>query len=125
MKDKLAVFFSGLCLVHCILTPLVIGLGIMGVVGEVLESQWVHIVMLIPVTALALFSLPAAYRSHRQHWPMVLAMLGIAALCSAFFMPETLELWITLPAAFVLILAHSWNFVLLKQHRLNASTPQV
>ncbi len=74
MKDKMAVFFSGLCLVHCVLTPLIIGVGVMGFVGDMLESEWVHIVMLFPVVALAVFSLPSAYRSHRTHWPMVLGV---------------------------------------------------
>lgn len=124
MKDKMAVFFSGLCLVHCMLTPLIIGVGVMGFVGDMLESEWVHIVMLFPVVALAVFSLPSAYRSHRTHWPMVLAVLGIAALCSAFFLPETMELWITIPAASLLILAHSWNSVLLQRQRLKMTASQ-
>lgn len=124
MKDKMAVFFSGLCLVHCVLTPLIIGGGVMGFVGDMLESEWVHIVMLFPVVALAVFSLPSAYRSHRTHWPMVLAVLGIAALCSAFFLPETMELWITIPAASLLIMAHSWNSILLQRQRLKMAAPQ-
>jgi len=73
---------------------------------------------------LAVFSLPSAYRSHRTHWPMVLAVLGIAALCSAFFLPETMELWITIPAASLLILAHSWNSVLLQRQRLKMTASQ-
>ena len=125
MKDKMAVFFSGLCLVHCILTPLIIGVGVMGLAGEILESEWVHIVMLFPVVALALFSLPSAYRSHRTHWPMVMAALGIAALCSAFFLSETLELWITIPAATLLIIAHSWNSILLQRQRLKTVASEV
>lgn len=124
MKDKMAVFFSGLCLVHSVLTPLIIGVGVMGFVGDMLESEWVHVVMLFPVVALAVFSLPSAYRSHRTHWPMVLAVLGIAALCSAFFLPETMELWITIPAASLLILAHSWNSVLLQRQPLKMTASQ-
>lgn len=125
MKDRMAVFFSGLCLIHCILTPLIIGVGVMGLAGEILESEWVHIVMLFPVVALAVFSLPSAYRSHRAHWPMVMAAMGIAALCSAFFLPETLELWITIPAATLLIIAHSWNSILLQRQRLKTVASEV
>lgn len=117
MKDKLAVIFSGLCLVHCILTPMIIG-GVMGLVGQLLNSEWVHSVILIPVVALAVLSLPSSYRSHRKHWPMVIAVIAIAALFSAFFLPETLELWLTVPAALLLILAHSWNRILLQKQQL-------
>lgn len=124
MKDKMAVIFSGLCIVHCFLPPLIISLGLMGVAGKLLSSEWVHLTLLLPVVGLALLSLPSSYRSHRSHWPMVLAALGITALCSALVLPETMELWVTLPAAVIMILAHSWNSVLLQRRRQTAS-PQV
>lgn len=118
MKDKLAVVCSGICLVHCVLTPMIIGLGMMGLAGKLLASEWVHIVMVFPVVALAVLSLPASYRSHRKHWPLVMAVIAIAALISAFFLPEALELWLTVPAAILLIFAHSWNRILLQRQQL-------
>lgn len=121
MKDDLAVFFSGLCLIHCVLTPLIVGLGILGTTEQWFESEWVHIVMLVPVALLAVYSLPASWKSHGEHLPIVMASLGIAALCSALFLPENLELLITAPAATMLILAHAWNRALVMHARCNTA----
>lgn len=113
MKDSLAIIVSGSCMIHCLLTPLVIGLGTMGIAGHWLGAEWIHQVLLIPVIMLALLSLPASYRAHQQHWPMVMAMLGIAVMLIAFWLPESLEVWITVPGALLLILAHAWNRTLM------------
>lgn len=117
MKDKLAILISGTCLLHCILTPLIIGFGAMGILGQWFTSEWVHKVLLIPLIGLALISLPKAYRCHRQHWPLVMAMLAIAVLLSTLVLPESLELLLSVPAALTLILAHSWNHFLMRQFR--------
>lgn len=125
MKDKMAMMLSGLCLLHCFLPPLIISLGLMGFAGELLESEWVHTALLFPVVALAVFSLPASYRSHHSRWPMMLAAVGIAGLSSALIAPESMELWITVPAASLMILAHSWNSRLLQRKRHTIASPQV
>ncbi|MEX1201485.1 MAG: MerC domain-containing protein [Methylophaga sp.] len=117
MKDKLAIVVSGTCLIHCILTPLVIGFGAMGMMGQWLGSEWIHKVLLIPVVGLALLSLPRSYRCHRKHWPLVMAMLAIATLLSTLVLPESLELLLSVPAALTLIMAHSWNHFLMRQFK--------
>ncbi|AFJ03614.1 MerC mercury resistance protein [Methylophaga frappieri] len=115
MKDKFAMLVSGACLLHCILTPMLIGMGIMGAVGEWLGSEWTHRLLLVPVVMLALLSLPSAYRFHRQHWPIVLAILAITALITSLVVPERFELLLTVPAAILLIVAHGWNLLLMRQ----------
>ncbi len=125
MKDKMAVLISGLCLVHCFLPPVIISVGMMSFAGNILESEWVHIALLCPVVVLAVLSLPSAYRRHRTRWPMVLAVLGITGFCSAFLLPEAMELWITVVAAGLMILAHVWNRVLLQRRPIIMASPQV
>jgi hypothetical protein len=125
MKDKMAVLLSGICLVHCFLPPLIISIGIMGFAGELPESEWVHLVLLFPVITLALFSLPASYRGHRSRWPTILAAIGITGLSAALIAPEALELWMTVPAAILMIIAHSWNSILLQRRRHTIASPQV
>ncbi len=117
MKDRLAIVVSSTCLIHCMLTPLIIGLGAMGMIGQWFGSEWVHKILLIPVIGLALLSLPPSYRCHRQHWPLLMAMLAIAALLSTLVLPESLELLLSVPAALVLIMAHSWNHFLMRQFK--------
>lgn len=125
MKDKAAVLLSGLCLLHCFLPPLIISLGLMGFAGEMLESEWLHLALLFPVVGLALFSLPVSYRNHRSRGPMLVAAVGISALSSALILPETLELWITVPAACLMMVAHSWNSKLLQRTHQAVVSPQV
>jgi hypothetical protein len=96
MKDDLAVACSGACMIHCLVTPIVIGFGTAGLLGDWFTSEWVHKVMLVPVILLAILSLPGAYRRHKNHWPLLLG-------------PESLETWITLSGGLLLITAHLWN----------------
>lgn len=117
MNDRLAIGVSAACMMHCLLTPFSIGLGVMGVMGEWLSSEWLHQLLLVPVVVLALVSLPAAYRAHRQHWPLVMAMVAIPAMLGALLLPESLALLVTLPAALLLIFAHGWNLVLVRRQQ--------
>lgn len=109
MKDDLAVVCSGACMVHCLLTPIVIGFGAAGLLGEWLASEWIHKVMLVPVVLLAILSLPGSYKKHQNHWPLMLGVIGISIMVSALLGPESLETWITLGGGAVLITAHLWN----------------
>ena len=109
MKDDLAVACSGACMIHCLLTPIVIGFGTAGLLGEWLTSEWVHKVMIIPVILLAILSLPGAYRKHKNRWPLLLGGLGLSSMISALLGPESLEIWITLAGGLLLITAHLWN----------------
>lgn len=109
MKDNLAVACSGACMLHCLLTPIVIGFSAAGLLGEWLSSEWVHKLMLVPVVLLALLSLPSSYRQHKNHWPMLLGILGISTMVSALVGPESLETWITISGGILLITAHLWN----------------
>ncbi|SFK49089.1 MerC domain-containing protein [Methylophaga sulfidovorans] len=109
MKDNIAIACSGLCLVHCVVTPIVMGLAALGAVSAWLDSPWIHQLMLVPVILLALLSLPFAYIKHGNHVPMIMVVLGISAMVSTFFLPEHYEFWITIPAALVIMSGHFWN----------------
>lgn len=91
MKDDLAVVCSGACMVHCLLTPIVIGFGAAGLLGEWLASEWIHKVMLVPVVLLAILSLPGSYKKHQNHWPLMLGVIGISIMVSALLGPESLK----------------------------------
>ncbi|HAO25951.1 MULTISPECIES: MerC domain-containing protein [unclassified Methylophaga] len=109
MKDDLAIACSGACMVHCLLTPMIIGFGAAGLVGEWLSSEWVHRLMLVPVVLLALLSLPGSYRVHKNQWPLLLGVMGVLTMVSALLGPESLEAWITISGGLLLITAHLWN----------------
>ena len=99
MKDDLAIACSGACMVHCLLTPMIIGFGAAGLVGEWLSSEWVHRLMLVP----------GSYRVHKNQWPLLLGVMGVLTMVSALLGPESLEAWITISGGLLLITAHLWN----------------
>lgn len=109
MKDNLAVVCSGLCLVHCLITPVLLVFGVLGTFSSWLESEWIHVLFLVPVIVLAVLSLPVSYLQHGSAKPMYLALAGIVAMISSFFFDEVYELWITIPSAWLIISAHLWN----------------
>ena len=113
MKDNLAIFTSGLCLFHCLAAPLLLIAGLSGAFIGWFEAEWVHQALLIPVIILAVLSLPYAYKQHGSVIPLSLATIGILAMSSSFYMPESLELWLVIPSALLIISAHGLNKKLL------------
>ena len=109
MKDNIAIVCSGFCLVHCLVTPIIISLSLFGAVSSAFESPWIHLLMLVPVILLALLSLPFSYTQHGHYLPIILVTIGITALVSTFFLPERYEFWITVPAAVFIMSGHFWN----------------
>jgi len=109
MKDNLAVAFSGVCLLHCVATTFVVGLAAAGVIGKLLASEWVHLLLLLPVIILAVLSLPSAFKKHQCRLPMILGGIGIVLLLAALIGPHSAETIITVVGALFLIGAHLFN----------------
>jgi hypothetical protein len=116
MKDNFAIFTSGLCLIHCLAAPLLLIAGLSGAFINWFEAEWIHQALLVPVVALAVLSLPHAYKQHGSLVPLLLAGVGIITMSSSFYLPESLELWLVIPSALLIISAHGMN------KRLLAST---
>lgn len=109
MKDKLAIACSGMCMIHCLLLPIVISMSTVGLFADWLTDEWIHQVMLLPVVLLAALSLPGAYNKHKNQWPLLLGGLGISLLLSALLLAESLETILTVLGSCTLIIAHLWN----------------
>lgn len=109
MKDNLAVICSGACLLHCIATTFVLGLATAGVIGQLLASEWVHILLLLPVIVLAVLSLPSAFKLHQCRLPMILGGMGITLLIIALLGPHATETIMTVVGAVILITSHLLN----------------
>lgn len=105
MKDNLGVLCSGLCLVHCVLVPVMMILGTV----TILSVEWIHYVILFLVIALAVFSLPASYNKHGSWYPIAFALAGLLILSSSLLIPESLEWMLTVPGSLLMIWAHLLN----------------
>jgi hypothetical protein len=116
MKDNIAVVCSGFCLLHCLLLPVLLAMGVTGALASVMASEWFHILVLVPVITLALLSLPGAYFQHGSGLPMAFAGVGIGGLIGSLMVSEAYELWLTIPSALLVIWAHLWNrWLLIRQ----------
>ncbi len=121
--DLSAIGLSGLCLVHCLVLPVVaVFLPALAILSH---AEWVHaafVVFAIPITGLALWS---ANRCHRL--PRVLmatAVLGLACLMlGALGWPHPdLEEMTTVCGSLLLAATHLWNWRRTRHaHRLQAS----
>ena len=118
MKDNLGIFFSGLCIVHCIVTPLLAAAGLLGALTLDIESPVIHLSLLLPVIFFALTSFPVSKKRHGSIIPTLLACFGISLMVITLFMPEDLEIWLMLVAGTSVISAHLLNTHLLFSQQL-------
>lgn len=109
MKDSLAVACSGLCIGHCLLTPVILTMGGAGFLGALLSSEVVHKALLIPVLCLAIASLPFSFRRHLNGYPLCLGGVGSALLIASVNVSGSLESYFSLAGAALLIIAHLFN----------------
>ncbi|WP_353056823.1 MerC domain-containing protein [Microbulbifer sp. MLAF003] len=109
VRDTLGILASGVCLVHCLLTPLLPLLGGLGVLGALQGDQFLHLLLLVPVVTLALASFPASCRRHQRYAVMVVGFSGALLLVGALYLEGVWELVASILGAGLLIIAHGVN----------------
>ncbi|WP_444944261.1 MerC family mercury resistance protein [Microbulbifer sp. ZKSA006] len=109
MRDTLGILASGLCLLHCLLTPLLPVLGGVGILGALQEDQFLHLLLLIPVVILALTSFPASCLRHQRYAVMIVGFSGALLLVGALYVEGIWELIASILGAGLLIVAHWVN----------------
>lgn len=115
MMDRLGIALSTLCLVHCLLLPVLLAVLPLVAISYVPEwfneSEWLHLALLVPV---ALVSGPVLARAARRvRWIGPVVVLAFAALVAALFVPEQWqEISLTTIGAILLLLSHAANLKL-------------
>lgn len=115
MKDVFGMVFSGLCIVHCLMAPLLLPLlAVAGVIAIADEHhphdfEWVHWALLAPVALFALRSLPQGWKRHGYMPPMVIGLLGLALMVVSLFAPHEFETYIAVVAGLMLVYGHWMN----------------
>ena len=112
-NDKLGAVCSGLCVCHCLLTPLLITIGGLGAFGSLLQSERLHLALLVPVVLLALLSFPASIRRYNNWWPGIVAAGGISLLIAAQLAGHEWETVLTVPGGVAVAVAHWLSY---RQH---------
>jgi hypothetical protein len=111
--DSLGIWTSSLCVVHCLLTPVVLSLS--AVSAHFLPSEeWVHRMLAFVIAALGGIALLRGYRLHRRRRVLVLMGMGLTLVFGAAFFGNLLpshvaEVCITLVGSVCMIAAHRAN----------------
>jgi len=106
--DRIAMGLSGLCLVHCIATAIL--LGLLATAGGILGSQIIHEVGLTLAMIIGSIALVRGVREHGFVLPAIVGALGLGVMAFALSLPEGgHEPIYTVVGVMVLALGHRLN----------------
>ena len=108
-KDKLGMFLSGLCIIHCLLTPLtLLLLGSSALLGW-FASEWIHVALYLPVVLLVLISIIPTCIHLKAYRLLFLAAAGLIAMTVSFGFHGAAELVLSIVGAACIFTAHFMN----------------
>ena len=106
--DWAGVFLSGLCVIHCIATPLLLASAVVWFAAE-----WVHVSFLVALIPIAIMAARRTYPTSRKRWVIALFSAGLLLLGLAIVMGEAMgeivEISLTLVGSMLLITGHLQN----------------
>lgn len=106
--DRIAMGLSGLCLVHCIATAIL--LGLLATAGGILGSPVIHEVGLTLAMIIGAIALVRGVREHGFVLPAIVGALGLGVMAFALSLPEGgHEPIYTVVGVMVLALGHRLN----------------
>ncbi|MEO0346195.1 MAG: MerC domain-containing protein [Pseudomonadota bacterium] len=111
--DGLGMLLSAICMLHCLLLPVLIAFGVGGAVTG-LDSEWTHIVLLTVVVPISAIAFVGGWLRHRRTAVLALGALGVALLALAAFVlhshvGKTADAIVTTAGGAVLAFAHWRN----------------
>ena len=115
LADRVGVFASTACAVHCLALPLLLVAGVTFPVAF-LEDEFIHQALLFFVLPAAIVAFSLGCKKHKDLWVLGAGGLGLVGICSAAVLHEALgenlERIVTLISAALLIAAHIRNYKL-------------
>ena len=112
--DRAAICFSSLCILHCLLLPVLLVAYPIGILVT-LSDEIFHQIMVSLALPLSLVSLYMGYGHHKRNQLFVFGGIGIVILMLPLIVPyefisESEETWLTVSGALILCMAHIVNF---------------
>ena len=112
--DRAAICFSSLCILHCLLLPVLLVAYPIGILVT-LSDEMFHQIMVSVALPLRLVSLNVGYGHHKRNQLIVFGSVGLGMLMLPLVVPhelisETEETWLTVAGALIVCLAHVVNF---------------
>jgi hypothetical protein len=106
--DRLAIGLSGLCLVHCVATTVM--LALLASAGGILGAPIIHEVGLTLAMAMGLLALGRGILEHGYTMPSAVGGLGLGVMAGALTMPhDGTEALYTIVGVVILALGHRLN----------------
>jgi hypothetical protein len=108
--DRIAMGLSGLCLVHCVATAVL--LGFVATAGGLLGAPIIHEVGLTLAMVIGAVALGRGVRDHGRFLPAAIGALGICIMAFAMTLHENgFEPLVTIVGVSVLALGHRLNWL--------------
>lgn len=114
LMDRLAIGLSGVCAIHCLITPLIL-VALPVAAGTWLGGESFHLWLLVLILPLSTTALTLGCRRHKDRAVMLLgaagmALLVLAVLFGSGWLGERGERVLTLTGSAALIAGHVRNF---------------
>ena len=108
--DRMAIGLSGLCLVHCVATTVL--LALVSAAGGMLGSAWIHEVGLALAMVMGMIALGRGILEHGYTMPSAVGGLGLGVMAGALTMPhDGTEALYTVVGVAILALGHRLNHI--------------
>lgn len=105
--DRIAMGLSGLCLVHCVATAIL--LGVLASAGGFLAQPIFHEVGLVLAMILGIIALGRGAFAHGSFRPIAVGSVGLALMGTALALPEGKDVLVTVAGVSLLAFAHRLN----------------
>ena len=116
--DQIGMWTSGLCIVHCLLTPVLLSMS--AVFAHFLPSEeWVHRLLAVFIALVGAIALVRGFRRHRRRRVICLMAGGLACIFLAAFQGDRFhshvaEIGVTFLGSLLMISAHRLNHTFCK-----------
>jgi len=108
--DRMAIGLSGICLVHCVATTVL--LALVSAAGGVLGAPIVHEIGLSLAMVMGVISLGRGVLEHGYSMPSAVGGLGLGVMAGALTLPHNgTEAVYTVVGVAILALGHRLNFI--------------
>ena len=108
--DRMAIGLSGLCLVHCLATTVL--LALVSATASILGSHWIHEIGLGLAMIMGAVSLGRGIWEHGYTMPSAVGGLGLGVMAGALTLPhDGTEALYTVVGVAILALGHRLNFI--------------